>query len=1215
VYHECEPALASLEDIAPVLDDPVVAVAAAAEPELPSPDESHPYLADPISRTRGMVILPRVQWHMSKKQWHQHGQEAWGAVVDTWRRLPPNLTDEQFDVAVENFFDAAYVLTAQVMARRRKPKGEQTVNAEAEAERVLHEDIVRETREALDEAQEEMRKVRRSRRQAHRRRCRGANAGKAGEASQSTTSTQETVPDQLLTQQRSAEARVRQAERQRKDSQAWKEARNLQREYDRSPRKVLTRILNKEQQTPECSIPEDRLAEYFAQVHAPCSVDLDDPHGKEVLGRMRKRADLVPEDDRQGLNAKLVADVDQEEVADQLKRLPYRSAPGPDGITYAMLKRLPEMAGILATIYSRCMRTSRIPEYWKTSITTLIYKKGDAGNPGNWRPINLQSAVYKVYAAILARRTASWAIATKAISNTQKGFMPYNGTTEHSFLLETVINNGRDEKKARYMTWYDLKNAFGSVSHELIMASLRASRMPEQICDAVANIYHGATFAVRMGRVGLTRLIANNRGVKQGCPFSPILFNFCLEGLLCSLSNTRIARVEPGVGFPGTEKRLNHLAYADDLVLFTADDGEMRTLHRATLDFMAWAKVEVNAAKCATLAMKLRNRSWTTPRLELMVEGATIPTLSYSERYKYLGIQTDAMGIARRGQLVSYSKDIARDLKVLFNSPLRTHQKMHAAKVFILSRLDYFVRNGRPTLREMDSIDRELVRGIRKDLKLPISATKSFIFTQMAAGGLGFVSARDLMRASRIAQAVGLLNSQDPLVREVALGDAHRAIQRRYMVPAGTELGLAHAVSLLNGTVAAGPNDDVDRRHHRLLTPKERHADRQSLFTDCSRYLPNFPNVRAFLHHDRDVSADEYVALGEEVGKPFDRKKVVRALRAVSQMQSERDWDNLSLQKVQKQATGGKNAGTEWINRARGVSQSTYSFAFRARLDVLPTNANIARSRRGREAGSRVERIQIAGAAQVAEDAQAVGMSSSQAHNHISTELVTRANPTAGCRCGAAYESNAHIFSMCDRVRPLYTARHDQIVNRVAAMLRRERRESDGLIIRVDQIPLDWPETVPPANEPERGGDLDLATATTEGPRRIPALRPDLQIIDENKKLVDIVDVAVVYATAGTASFDAQRRYKETKYASVAQHYRRMYPGYDVRTNALIYGALGQVDDKNQEVYKRLCLAVKSTQWMERYIVTGLLHAGNQIWQVRCREEHSARAAQQQRAE
>ena len=71
------------------------------------------------------------------------------------------------------------------------------------------------------------------------------------------------------------------------------------------------------------------------------------------------------------------------------------------------------------------------------STTVLAYKnKGDEKELRNWQLICLQNTIYKIYAATIAR-IANWAMDEKVINTAQKGFLPYEGCFEHTFLLRS----------------------------------------------------------------------------------------------------------------------------------------------------------------------------------------------------------------------------------------------------------------------------------------------------------------------------------------------------------------------------------------------------------------------------------------------------------------------------------------------------------------------------------------------------------------------------------------------------------------------------------------------------------------------------------------------------------------------------------------------------------------------------------------------------------
>ena len=133
-------------------------------------------------------------------------------------------------------------------------------------------------------------------------------------------------------------------------------------------------------------------------------------------GDCLKEPDSTPEWDSRPISA--------EEAKAQLQRLPCASAPGPDCLPYSVWKAVDQIGSLLAQILEVCCREWKIPSAWKKSITILLYKKGDEGIPSNWRPISLQSAIYKIYAGVWAKRLESWATEAGAISPSQKGLVP-----------------------------------------------------------------------------------------------------------------------------------------------------------------------------------------------------------------------------------------------------------------------------------------------------------------------------------------------------------------------------------------------------------------------------------------------------------------------------------------------------------------------------------------------------------------------------------------------------------------------------------------------------------------------------------------------------------------------------------------------------------------------------------------------------------------------
>ena len=181
-------------------------------------------------------------------------------------------------------------------------------------------------------------------------------------------------------------------------------------------------------------------------------------------------------------------------------------APGPDKITYHTLKSFDPEGTILAAIFEICRRAKRIPTNWKSSQTIFIHKKGDTNNMRNWHPINLQATQYKVYAAIIARRLASWAMDNKAFSPNQKEFLPVDGCLEHTFLLQ---------RKNVSMVWLDLQDAFGSIPHTTLFTMIERAGLDNPTIDIIKDIYENSTVKIKTDE-GLSTPITITKGVKQG---------------------------------------------------------------------------------------------------------------------------------------------------------------------------------------------------------------------------------------------------------------------------------------------------------------------------------------------------------------------------------------------------------------------------------------------------------------------------------------------------------------------------------------------------------------------------------------------------------------------------------------------------------------------------------------------------------------------------
>lgn len=94
------------------------------------------------------------------------------------------------------------------------------------------------------------------------------------------------------------------------------------------------------------------------------------------------------------------------------------------------------------------------------------------------------------------------------------------------------------------------------------------------------------------------------RGVKQGDPLSPILFNLVLDELFCLLP--------PWIGAKVNLRSVNALAFADDIALTAETHAGMQELLRITSEFFRSRSMSINSGKCFSMRFMLSRKDRTT---------------------------------------------------------------------------------------------------------------------------------------------------------------------------------------------------------------------------------------------------------------------------------------------------------------------------------------------------------------------------------------------------------------------------------------------------------------------------------------------------------------------------------------------------------------------------------------------------------------------------
>jgi retron-type reverse transcriptase len=176
----------------------------------------------------------------------------------------------------------------------------------------------------------------------------------------------------------------------------------------------------------------------------------------------------------------------------------------------------------------------------------------------------------------------------------------------------------------------DISKAFDTVPHSAIEPCLARKSVPAPIIELIKNMYNGINTKIK-SRNNMGVEITIFRGVKQGDPLSPLLFNLCLEPLL-----ELIEKKTSGINVNDTRK-IPVLPFADDVVLLGANEGEAQCQMDMLKEYLNGLGMTISREKSQTFQIVSKRDSCFTQEPGIKLGENTIRTVDPGEAFRYLG--------------------------------------------------------------------------------------------------------------------------------------------------------------------------------------------------------------------------------------------------------------------------------------------------------------------------------------------------------------------------------------------------------------------------------------------------------------------------------------------------------------------------------------------------------------------------------------------------
>lgn len=288
------------------------------------------------------------------------------------------------------------------------------------------------------------------------------------------------------------------------------------------------------------------------------------------------------------------------EIRSTLQRCKNNKATGMDGVPCEVYKVAESeetaengLSNAILRIANYCLDTGNIPEEWNECTVVPIFKKGETRSLDNYRGITLVNTLCKVILKVMAKRLATANKLHGLIRKEQIGFIEGEEGLSAVMTALEICERRKIVTKGTILIFIDLAKAYDRVPQALLMSKLRRTGLGARTVNLIEALYRKTALRVRLGKE-VSEPFKYERGVRQGCPLSPLLFDIFINDLMDDM---------PPVPVPGMDAGMPGICFADDTLLFANDQADAQEKLNRVEEWMNNNGMSVNVSKCGIMSI------------------------------------------------------------------------------------------------------------------------------------------------------------------------------------------------------------------------------------------------------------------------------------------------------------------------------------------------------------------------------------------------------------------------------------------------------------------------------------------------------------------------------------------------------------------------------------------------------------------------------------
>ncbi len=195
--------------------------------------------------------------------------------------------------------------------------------------------------------------------------------------------------------------------------------------------------------------------------------------GKVLADKITPSRDFNPPETKPPENHLTMKLINVDFVKKELSSLDMTKSTGIDTIPSRLLKANDSTTyRALTHIFNRSITSANVNKEWTIARVTPIFKDGDRTEVGSYRPISILPVVMKILERETHNQLYSYLTENKLLSPAQSGFHKKYSTLTTLIDISHCILKDVEEGKGTGVLFLDLKKAFDTVNHSLLIKKL-----------------------------------------------------------------------------------------------------------------------------------------------------------------------------------------------------------------------------------------------------------------------------------------------------------------------------------------------------------------------------------------------------------------------------------------------------------------------------------------------------------------------------------------------------------------------------------------------------------------------------------------------------------------------------------------------------------------------------------------------------------------------